>query len=415
MHPRSTVVLGALLVTVTGLPGTAIPAAGATTDARIQAIEDPSSPIAAAKKAVEELGDAEEARAVPALIKLLYEPHQGRTLAPEAAFALFEIGKPSADALLKVVQSKDPDLQAWAAAHHVAEALLWTEAASVLADLGDPRAQAPLLRLLRDRSANPQLELFVQRRVASALGRLHSRPAVDRLAELVTVDDMQARHEVERALVQIGGRAGLPAVERAAGAGSWELRQIGLDGFTMLGGGADRPAFQKMMQREADIITADCRAHPGYVGCHDQPALLPKMLGRVRGFGRRLDAAARCGQDVPCWTARLQDADPGVRERAVLELARRATGKQVDPLFTAAGDPDAAVRLAAVQALEWLLANDAGARAVGQRHIPALEASRARGQDTVGGARFDAPLRRILHRLRVPRAAATATTGRRPA
>jgi len=76
----------------------------------------------------------------------------------------------------------------------------------------------------------------------------------------------------------------------------------------------------------------------------------------------------------------------------------------VEPLFGAAEDPDASVRLSAVQALEWLLANDAAARALGQQHVAALEARLAAGEDTVAGARFDAPLRRILHRLRAPAA-----------
>jgi len=397
MHPASVAVFALLLVA-------AAPAAGSNSDARIRLIDDPASPIADAKKAVEEMGEAHDARAVPTLIKLLCEQHQGRTLAPEASFALFQIGKPSADALLKVVANKDAELRAWAAAHHIPETWLLAEAAPVLADLGDARAQAPLATLLRYENANKTLELVVRRRAASALGRLHGKAAVDRLAELATVENVQARHEFVRALVQIGGRGALPALARAAAGGAWEVRQIGLDGFTMLGDAHEQPAFEKMMEHEADVITSDCRAHPNYAGCNDQAALLDKMLSRVRGYGRRLEAAARCKQELACWSERLKDADPGVRERAVLELARRATGKTVEPLFAVAEDPDASVRLSAVQALEWLLANDAAARALGQQHVAALEARLAAGEGTVAGARFDAPLRRILVRLRAPSA-----------
>jgi HEAT repeat protein len=392
MHPRSVLVLGVLLLV-------ASPAAASSTEDCLRIIDDPSTPIAAAKKAVEELGEAREARAVPSLVKLLYEDHQGRTLAPEASFALFQIGKLSADALLKVVQNQDSQLGTWATAHHVPDSWLLAEAAPVLGDFVDPRAEAPLLVLLRYESADKNVELVVRRRAAGALGRLHSRAAVDRLAELVAVENLQARHEFVHALIQIGGRRALPALARAATDGAWEVRQVGLDGLTMLGDEREQPAFQQILQREADSITIECRAHPNYAGCNDPTALTGTMLSRARGFGKRLEAAARCKQDLGCWTERLKDADAGVRERAVLELARQGTGRQVEPLFGAVDDPDAAVQFAAVQSLEWLLANDAPTRALGRRHVPSLEARLVGSEDTVAGARLAAPLRRILHRL----------------
>jgi HEAT repeat protein len=391
--PRSALVLGALLLV-------ALPAPASSSDDCLRVIDDPSSPIADAKKAVVQLGEAREPRAVSSLVKLLYEDHQGRTLAPEASFALFQIGQPSADALLKIVQQQDSQVRTWATEHHVPDSWLLAEAAPVLGDLVDARAEAPLVGLLRYENENKKLELVVRRRAAAALGRLHSTAAVDRLAELVTVENFQARHEFVHALVQIGGRRALPALARAAGDGAWEARQVGLHGLTMLGDEREQPAFEQMLQREADIITTDCRAHPNYAGCDDQTAQVTRMLSPVRGLGKRLEAAARCKQDLGCWTERLKDADADVRERAVLEVARAGTGRQVEPLFAAVDDRDAAVQLAAVQALEWLLAKDASARELGQRHVPSLEARLVGGEDTVAGARFAAPLRRILHRLR---------------
>jgi HEAT repeat protein len=393
MHPRSTLVFGVLLLV-------ASPAAASSTDDSLRVIDDASSPIAAAKKAVEDLGEAREPRAVPSLVKLLYEDHQGRTLAPEASFALFQIGKPSADALLKVVQNNDSELRTWATAHHVPDSWLRAEAVPVLGDLAEARAEAPLLSLLSYEDANKNVELVVRRRAAGALGRLRSRAAIDRLAELVTVENLQARHDFVHALVQIGGRRALPALTRAAGDGAWELRQVGLDGLTMLGDEREQRAFRQLLELQAASIVTDCRAHPNYVGCNDETALTEKTLTRVRGLGKRLEAAARCKQDVGCWTERLKDADADVRQRAVLELGRRVTGRQVEPLFAAVGDPDAAVQLAAVQALEWLLASDEAARALGQQRVPSLEARLVGGEDTVAGARLAAPLRRILHRLR---------------
>jgi HEAT repeat protein len=385
-----------------GLLVTAAPPAGA--EDPIALVEDAARPIAVTKKAVEELGQRRDPRAVPVLTKLLYQDRQGRSLAPEAAFALFQIGRPAADALLRVLQRKDPELLAWAKANHLGEPWLLAQAADVLGDLGERRAEAPLLALLRfDNPSNEAVGLVVRRRAASALGRLRTQAAVAPLASQVGVPNPQARHELVRALILIGGRGALPALGRAAGEGESEVRATAMDGFTMLGDDRERVAYEKMLRHEEEIITSDCRAHPRYQGCDDQPALLKRMLSVIRAYPSRLEAGARCKQNLGCWSERLKDADAGVRQRAVLELGRRASVKQLEPLVSALADPDAAVQLAAVQSTEWLLASDAAARAQGRRHLAALEAELARGQGTVAGARLDAPLRRIIWRIRSAR------------
>jgi HEAT repeat protein len=403
MRDRRVVPLMLPLSLVVGLPGllAAAPPPSAA-EALIPAVEDTSRPIAVTKKAVQALGELGDPRAVPVLVKLLYQERQGRTLAAEAAFALFQIGRPSADALLRVVRRKDPELLAWANANHLPETWLLGQSMEVLGDLGDLRAQAPLLDLLSYENSNQPLALVVRRHAASALGRLKSRSAVAPVANLVSVPNPQARHEFVRALMLIGGRKALPALARAASEGEWDVRTIAIDGFTMLGDEREKPAFQKILQREEGIIMSDCRAHPNIQGCDNQTALLDRMLSGIRAHGSRLAAAGRCKENLACWTERLKDADPEVRQRAVLELGRRASARQLDPLVAALGDPDASVQFAAVQCLEWLLATDAAARTQGRRHIEALEARLAKGEGTVAGARFDAPLRRLIFRLRSP-------------
>jgi len=394
--------LFSLVVALSGVPATAAPPEAA--EDLIAVVEDAERPVGVTKTAVQALGDRGDPRAVPVLVKLLYQDRQGRTLAPEAALALFQIGRPSADALLRVVQRKDPELFAWASANHVTEAWLLSQAADVLADLGEPRAHAPLLELLRFEDPNDSVRaLVIQRRAANALGRLRSQAAVAPVASQVSVSDLQARHEFVRALILIGGRGGLAALGRAASEGAWEIRKIAMDGFTMLGDDREQGAYKKMLEYEEEVITSDCRAHPNYQGCDDQPALLNRMLSGIRAYSLRLESAARCKQNLGCWTERLKDADPGVRQRAVLELSRRATVKQLDPLIAALGDADPTVRFAAVQSLERLLMTGAAARTEGKRHLAALEARLAQDQDTVAGARFNAPLRRIIWRIRSAR------------
>jgi len=369
--------------------------------ALVQTVEDPASAAAPTRIAVQELGNRQEARAVPALIRLLFQPRQGRTLEAEAAFALFQIGRPSSDALLRILRSKDPQLLAWGATNHVPETWLLAGAAGLLADIGDPRAQAPLLTLLHYENADKQVELAIRREAAKALGRLHTKAAILPIAAMVTTPNLQARHEFVHALIAIGGREALPALARAAGEGEWDVRKVAMDGFTMLGDDREQVAYQKILQREEDVISSDCWAHPHYQGCGDEKVLLDKMLAGIRSFGKRLEAASQCRQDSTCWTERLKDPNPGVRGRAVWELARQRSGKRLDALFVAVGDADAAVRGNALQCLEWLSANDpVSARAQGGKQVSALEARLVQGQGTVAGARFEAPLRRLIHRIR---------------
>ena len=378
----------------------AAPATSGGADALLKVVDDPASSAAATRQAVQQLGERQDARGVPALIKLLHQPREGRTLEAEAAFALFQVGRPAADALLRVIRRKDSALVAWGTANHFGEPELLTEAASVLGDLGDARAEAPLLDLLRYESPNKGVELALRGLAASTLGRLHSKAAVAPVAAMVTTTNLQARLETMRALVLIGKRQALPALARAAAEGEWQLRKIGMNGFTMVGDDREVPAYQKILQHEEDVITSDCRANPKYHGCEDQKKLLAQMLGDVRAYAKRLEAAARCKRDPACWTRRLKDADAGVRERAALELARQRSGESLEALFAAAGDADAAVRFTAVQGLEWRLANDARARAQGARHLPEIEARLKAGQGAVTEARLDAPLRRLAFRLR---------------
>src|SRR6266446_4018262 len=77
-------------------------------------VEDAARPIAVTKQAVQQMGQRRDPRAVPVLVRLLYQDRLGRSLAPEAALALFQIGRPAADALLRAARRKDPELLAWA-------------------------------------------------------------------------------------------------------------------------------------------------------------------------------------------------------------------------------------------------------------------------------------------------------------
>ena len=63
------------------------------------------------RKAAQALGEIGDPRAVPTLVHLLDQERGPVTFYPEASFALFQIGKPSTDALLPVLRGEDSALK----------------------------------------------------------------------------------------------------------------------------------------------------------------------------------------------------------------------------------------------------------------------------------------------------------------
>src|SRR5436189_4311447 len=98
-----------LLAILSIAPAPAPAPAGAPADP-LKVVEDSTATVPATRKALQELGERREPRAVVPLVKLLFQQREGRSLEAEASFTLFQIGRPAADALLRIVRRKDPEL-----------------------------------------------------------------------------------------------------------------------------------------------------------------------------------------------------------------------------------------------------------------------------------------------------------------
>ena len=73
-----------------------------------------------------------------------------------------------------------------------------------------------------------------------------------------------ARAEYARALVLIGGREALPALQRSAGHGPWEARQYAVGALGMLGDERDLPTMERLAADEPKLTAADCKRY----GCN---------------------------------------------------------------------------------------------------------------------------------------------------
>ena len=294
-----------------------------------------------ARKALLALGRIGDPRAAPVVLRLLFEQRGGASLYSEAAFAASQIGPPMAPLLLAVLEGKDAEVLEHARAQGIAPGAVQAKVVVLLGLVGGTEAVPPLVARLSYRDPDPELERWVRRFAATALGALRAREAVKPLGEVVTrATDQDLRDRACEALALIGDPAALPAL-RAVATGTWTRRAAPLAALSRLGGPADQP-----------LVEAAARSCP-----EPCPAGQAEALAGMR---ERLAAAATCG-DVRCWAGKLGDASAAVRDRAALEVGRGGSGADAAALVEAAerpvdGDATLAVRTHAVLAVGWIAA-----------------------------------------------------------
>ena len=77
----------------------------------IQLATDESLEPLVNKKAIEALGALADARAVPALMRMLTRERRGISFYAESSFSLFQVGPPAADALLSALEAGAGELE----------------------------------------------------------------------------------------------------------------------------------------------------------------------------------------------------------------------------------------------------------------------------------------------------------------
>lgn len=340
-----------------------------------------------AKKALLALGRIGDPKAGPEVLRMLFEERRGVSFFPEAAFAVSQIGRPLAGALLAILEGRDAALASWARQHGVVQGALVAKSAQLLGDVGGPDAIPALVAKLAYRDADPGVELYVRVLAAESLGRMRATGAVRPLAGLVGRErnpDVRARYC--DALVRIGDAAALPALEAAAQAGEWRLREAPLEAISRLGGPAQLRLVEAAKAREC------------------APRCAPAVEAALAGMMDRLAAARACG-DVGCWAGKLADPSAAVRDRAALEVGRAGGAAHALALGEAiarpvAGEPELAARYHAVLALGWIAARERVGAAAGEEIAARIDAMIAqdRGRTLTAGVNEDAL--RLASRLR---------------
>ncbi|GHG69189.1 HEAT repeat domain-containing protein [Comamonas sp. JC664] len=306
------------------------------------------------KKAIEALGNIGDARAAPALVRMLTKERKGKSFYVESSFALYQLGAPASDALLAALEGQDEELLKWAKSNGVNPASYAMKAATVLGDLREKRAAAALLKQLTFTNPDPQIQALVRMQAADALARMRVQDAVKPLAGLASETDATVRDAYVRALVRLGGRDALPALEKAAGTGDWYARESAVKGIGMLGDARELPLIQKLAAAEPARTAADCKQAEDD-GCDDPAALGKKRADAISGQAKLLEAAQACTGNAACWVQRMEKAEPRMLERAALEVGRSGASEHAGALATRLGERDTEARLALILSVAWLL------------------------------------------------------------
>lgn len=370
-------------------------------DPLIQIASDDGSDPFVIKVAIEALGNIGDSRAVPDLVKLMFKAHRRNPAGfyGESSFALYQIGRPSSEALLPVIKGEDRALNAWAKEHNVIEPALYAKSAQVLGDLHEARAENALLSKLTYKTDDSTLQLLVRMKAADALGRMRVKSAVKPIAALVSEEEPVARVEFAWALARIGSRDALPSLLKSATIGLWEARKASIETIGLLADDREAAALEKLASEEPARTKRGCEDGDPDQGCSAPDALAAKRVAFIKTQGDRMKVASTCKQDTGCWTQKLEDASPSIRERAALELGRSGAEKSVDALLKHLADPDIQARLSAIQAVDWLVDDSRAARAQAVAQKDALAQQLDKEHSQTDFVKVNEDLKRLVAKL----------------
>ncbi len=367
------------------------------------------------KKAIEALGRIGDARAVPVLMRMLTKERQGISFYVESSFALYQVGAPAADAVHRGLEGRDAALTKWAQDHGVHPASYAMKGAQILGDLRDPaRRRRCCSSSWPSRTRTRAIQALVRMQAADALGRMRAPAAVTPLSALVTEEDPTVRASYVRALVLLGGREALPALEKAAAKGDWYAREVAMRGIALLGDAREQPLL-----REVGAGRARAHGHrvPEYggEGCENPAALGKKRAETVAP----LRQGAGGGEGVRRgW--RLLGAEAGRRGHAAGGAGGAGAGAlRRGPQHAAAlagrlSEKDVEARFTLIQSLDWLVGLEGGGRARCARRCRSFRPSSPTRRATPRFVKVNEDLRRLVTRLekilRAPRHARTSPT-----
>ncbi|MCL2179443.1 MAG: HEAT repeat domain-containing protein [Proteobacteria bacterium] len=324
----------------------------------LELLDSPAAPPNEQAKYIAALGQLADPSAIPALEKKLFTLH----LENDAALALFRMGKPAADAMLLILQEKNTGLLKWAAGNKISSQMLMANAASVLGDMQDLRAENILIAKLTPKD-NSFDALRLRQQAIHALGRMRSTKATTALSRVVLEQNVMVRNLCVLALAQIGDKTALAALKKAASVdeSDFDERLRAMTGIALLGDEAELAFFNKQMDSEHTAFGKDQVRFKKECGNNSCDAQI-KRLGEQRMEALNqlkdiLETSSKCAETETCWAEVLADtsANSLKRQRAALFLGRSKNPQHMASLGKQLADADLELRMQSLLAISWLV------------------------------------------------------------
>lgn len=285
--------------------------------------------------AVKKLGDTRDARAVESLIDALKDKHSHVRSAAEAA--LVQIGIPSVQPLVGALK-KSPELRPLIK--------------DTLVRIG-PGAAATIGAALYDK------DLAVRETVASVLGKIGDRTAVEQLVAAVKLGDFGAKEAAAAGLVRIGKPAVTPLIGLLKDSNQ-RVRDTAAAALVRIGSSAIEPLIGTLQDpevREASL-EALTKIDPNWTRSKQARSAVPTFIESLKSTDDRTRRAAAAilgeigsPQAVEPLLATLQDPNESVREAAAIALGGLKDTRTLLPLIQVLNSKDARCRAAAAGAL----------------------------------------------------------------
>lgn len=344
------------------------------------------------KNAVEALGDIADPKATDALIQMMFVEFQGVSFYKEASFALYEVGPAVADALLETMDGKNAKVNEYfEKTGGIKDSAIKAKCGFVLGDLRDARAVEPLIKAFKDAAGKDDAVVLAY--AAAPLGALGDRRAVPVLKEQMSTLDASIRDPIMRALNMLGDRSVVPEMIDAMTKDHF-IKACMKSGNSK--GDCDSPETKGSLQG-AQKAAAD---HASNLAGREHLAAFKKVVDDeldaemkkyLEARLARVQAAEECKEDAGCWTKKLADPDPLVRERAAWELGRLKDPSTMDALAKALSDKKPEARSAAIMAY-WSFGD--------ARSVPAIEKQLDDESSMADFVRVNEDLKRLLVHLR---------------
>lgn len=319
---------------------------------------------ALACQALGEIGPPAANKALPSLVRGIFLRDKfSRMSFRDCAMALLKFRDAAAKALTAAIKGEDKELLKWSEAQDHVAGLIPEEASKVLGLLGAPEAVDALIGELYVRDAPPPnyddkkaqiwaaIEAQRFQNSIEALGRIGDARAIKPLSKYLFEGDYIRRARVPFAINFIGDASGVAVLADCAtrsvvsGLGWFRLDCARHLGLLASPPDIDRlkgllPNLEKLRKELEDYRATD-------------PASAADFLGKLDGFKLQIAALEACKSNPACWTGRVDDKNPHVREQAVWQLSRLAAGndKALDALLAKAGTDDFELRNAVLDVL----------------------------------------------------------------